>query len=66
VCVPNLQQLSVHLVTDNMSVINCTVAILEADVQTLGRTRSTYVYNVTLIRVGVTIVAMKSNKHYVF
>ena len=65
-CVPNLQHLSVHSVTDNMSVIYCRIAILETDVQTIGRARSTYVYNVTLRRVGVTIFAMKSNKHYVF
>jgi len=56
----------VHSVTDNMSVIYCRIAILETDVQTIGRARSTYVYNVTLRRVGVTIFAMKSNKHYVF
>jgi len=66
VCVPNLQHLAVHSVTGNGSVINCTIAVLEVrvDVQTLGRKRSTC--NVTLRRVGVTIVAMKSNKHYVF
>jgi len=66
VCVPNLQHLAVRSVTGNESVINCTIAVLElrVDVQTLDRKRSTY--NVTLRRVGVTIVEMKSNKHYVF
>jgi len=41
-----------------------TIVVLEVDVQTLGRKRSTY--NVILTHVGVTIVVVKSNKHYVF
>jgi len=45
-------------------VIDCTIVVLEVDEQTLGRKRSRY--NVILTRVGVTIVAVKSNKHYVF